>query len=355
MAASVSTAMRKATLQDIADLAGVSRATVDRALHGRGRVMEGTRQNILRIARELNHSPNLRARGLKLSQSFLIGMVVPNISKSFYADVVEGTEECLKEHGYGLILCNIVARQSAERYQTILRMQGVDGIISCAETGYGWERHLRAFADEGTPVAMINYRVRGVDGPVVYVNQRKGGYLAAKCLLDAGHRRIMFIGRSKGYINLERKQGYRQALKEAGIEPEEQLSISFENWDEEFDLFVNGLMGGKEPPTAAFIPSDLAAARFINRLQSRGYRVPDDLSVVGFDDLSSLEWFIPRLTTIRQQKKEMGFYAAELLLAGLKGRETKDILLDVSLVERHTVASLPERKIADFKGDVTGG
>ena len=205
MAASVSTAMRKATLQDIADLAGVSRATVDRALHGRGRVMEGTRQNILRIARELNHSPNLRARGLKLSQSFLIGMVVPNISKSFYADVVEGTEECLKEHGYGLILCNIVARQSAERYQTILRMQGVDGIISCAETGYGWERHLRAFADEGTPVAMINYRVRGVDGPVVYVNQRKGGYLAAKCLLDAGHRRIMFIGRSKGYINLERK------------------------------------------------------------------------------------------------------------------------------------------------------
>ncbi|MDD3926246.1 MAG: LacI family DNA-binding transcriptional regulator [bacterium] len=329
--------MRKTTLQDIADRAGVSRATVDRALHGRGRVMEETRQNILRIAGELNHSPNLRARGLKLSRSFLIGMAVPNISKSFYADVVQGTEECLKDYGYGLILCNIVTRQSADRYLSMLRTQGVDGIISCAEIEYGWDGHLRTLAGEGTPVVMINDRVAGVDGPVVYVDQVKGGYLATKCLLDAGHRRVLFIGRSRGYINLERKKGYRQALEEAGIKPDGSLCISFDNWDEEFDAFISGLTNHQQAPTAAFIPSDLAAVKFINRLQSCGYRVPDDFSVVGFDDLSSLQWFIPGLTTIRQQKKEMGFYAAQLLLARLKGEKTEDVLLDVELVERNTV------------------
>lgn len=332
--------MKKAKLQDIADRAGVARSTVDRALHGRSRVNVETRDKILRIARELDYHPDLRGRALKMSSSFLVGMVVPNITQSFYADVVQGTEEYLEKAGYGLMLCNIIGEECTPRYVSMLERHQVDGIISCAEVKHGWNNGLRELASKGFPAVMINFRVDGVDGPVVFVNQRKGGYLAAMRLIEVGHRRIMFLGGSHDYLNDERLWGYKSAMDEAGIPVSPEFIVSMGDWTtDEFDAKVGPLLKDKSTaPTAAFAVYDMAAFRLISWLRGRDIQVPHNFSVVGFDDLPSLTWFAPCLTTVKQKKKEMGYAAAELLIKRLGGEELKDVLLDVELVERDTVA-----------------
>ncbi len=331
------------TLKDIGKIAGVSARAVSAALNGTGRVSPELRDRIQHIALELNYRPNLMARGLVQQKSSLIGTVFPYANVSFFNDIISGIEERCSENGYDLLLGNANLIIENEERRALLRMinRNVDGIL-CAPD-YRELELFRQLEKNGPPTIQVMTRIAESNLPFIGVDNVHGGFIATEHLIELGHRHIGFLTSSRPhYSEIEcRYTGYMQALVKHGIRMDPQASTIAS------DLTIEGgyaagrdLLRNNPSMTAIFAPTDYAAIGVLRAGIELGRSIPEELSVVGFDDLSiAAEQIVYPLTTISQPKREIGLTAFDMVSQMIKGETPENVSVKPQLIRRRTTAS----------------
>jgi LacI family transcriptional regulator, galactose operon repressor len=337
-----------ATIADVANRAGVSTATVSRVLAGLGGARADTRQRVLRSARELGYRPSGVARSLKLRTTRTLGLIITDIGNPFFPELVSAVEDAARERDYGVLLCN--SGEDAEReaaYLELLAERRVDGVV-IASSGVG-RRHRAWLAKAPLPVVLVNCASPDVPLPTILSDNRAGAALAIAHLVALGHDRIGHItAPSRNEAAAERLEGARAALRAAGRDPTA-LVVA------EGDGHVSGgatageqLLEADRGLTAIFAYNDLTAIGAIRAVRSHGLRVPDDVSVVGFDDIDLAAFADPPLTTVAQATASMGRWAVAELLNRLRGGSaaTETVTLPVHLEIRSSTAPARSREVA---------
>lgn len=334
---------KKITIKDIARMANVSHTTVSRALNNKSRIKKETKERILSIAREISYRPNFIARSLVMKQTKTLGLVITTIANPFYTELSQGIETTAIGLGYNIILCSTNYDLSVERqYIDMLRSKGVDGIIfTSAHMG---DPNIISLAEEGFPIILVNRRTYhpSVKEKVDYigVDNISGGYLAVEHLIKLGHERIGVIGgSSESSVGFERLEGGKKALTAYNREVVDDYFI-----DGDF-LKGSGYRGGKEflkmerRPTAVFATNDYMALGTYQAIVEEGMMVPEDIALIGFNDIEFTSMKGIELSTIGQKKFEMGALAVKTLVERIEGRETgpsKEIVLEPELIIRKT-------------------
>jgi len=333
---------KMATIADIAREAGVSRATVSLALNGKPGVAPETRRRILEIAERLNYQPNASAKGLALQRTQTIGVIVPDISSPFYAELVRGVEQEAGSSDYHLILCTTAGKRAREEvYLRLLGERRVDGMILV--TPRGQEEAIRRFREAKLPLAIVDRDLPSTDEVIeVVVDNLQGALTAVEYLLDLGYRRIGFInGLPDLQASRDRLRGYQLALRERGIVPDKRWVCVGDYQEKGGYRCMKRLLEVKPPLEAVFVASDLMAMGAIRAIRNAGKDVPGDIGVVGFDGIPLSEYFNPPLTTVRQPIARMGAIACRLLLQEIRGEAIleRKVTLRTELVVRASTPS----------------
>ncbi|HMH41635.1 MAG TPA: LacI family DNA-binding transcriptional regulator [Gaiellaceae bacterium] len=339
----VSETAQRLNIRQIADLAGVSIATVSRVLNGRGDVSEETRELVSRVIRENGYTANRSARGLSAGRTGLVGVLVPLVFPAYFSGILAGAAEALSERDFQIVLSPTGGEHERE-VSIVDRLHGLtDGalIILPEESSEELERLL----DSGfrfvvlDPLMPLEERI-----PSVSAAHTSGADQAMKHLLDLGHRRVGQITGPRGWVATEdRRRGYRAALAAAGILPDPTLEQEAEPEIDPGRAAAEQLLDLPERPTAIFAFNDNIAIGAIQAARARGIRVPEELSIVGFDDIEHATIVTPALTTVRQPLAEMGRTAVSLLMRLLEGQrfETLHVELATRLVVRDSTAPPP--------------
>jgi len=344
------------TIRDIAHLAGVTPGTVSRALNDSTLVKNETKIKILKIAEELDYSPNLVARRLSTGKTFAIGVVVPFFTRPAVSARLDGVVSILSNSQYDLVIHDIESpKQRSIGFQDVLRQERIDGalIISMpiVHEDINYLRHSKV------PIVFIDRKHPDLaDFNSIIIDDVKGGYESTKYLINLGHRKIGFIGDITGLLtkpeaaileqenpfmytaSRDRYEGYRKALGEAGFPVlPDYYGEDQHGYREARELAVQ-MLKLDDPPTAIFAASDIQAFGVIQAARNLGLSIPDDLSVIGFDDIQAAE--LMELTTTRQLLFESGCKGVELLLQAINNNcaEHTTITLPTKLVIRNTTA-----------------
>jgi LacI family transcriptional regulator len=334
----------KVTIKDIARMANVSHTTVSRALNNKSRIRKETKERILSIARELNYQPNFIARSLVMKRTKTLGLVITTIANPFYNELAQGIEATARSLGYNIIFCSTQSDLPTEKQHIeILRSKGVDGIVlTSAHIG---DPNIVGLAEEEFPIVLVNRRTYHpiVKERVDYVgiDNILGGFLAVEHLIRLGHQRIGVIGgSSESSVGFERLEGGKKALEAYGMRETIDYFL-----DGDF-LKESGYQGGKrflkmtEPPTAIFAANDYMALGAYQAILEEGHKVPEEIAIVGFNDIEFTAMKGIELTTIGQKKYEMGSIAVKTLVEKIEGKEvrpsTKEIILKPELVIRNS-------------------
>jgi LacI family transcriptional regulator, galactose operon repressor len=338
------TTPRRATIRDVAALAAVSHQTVSRVINGQTSVAEPTRQLVLAAIRELGYVPSPLARGLISNRTHTLGMVTADVSDGFFARAVAGAEIEARRRNYYLIVGSVEETPDDEEGTGYLRLmldRRVEGLI-LARPGVVFDgEHLAGAASAGIPLVSIgSAELPGFTS--VDVDNRRGGYDATAHLLDLGHRLIATIVGPRDWPSANaRFAGYRDALRTAGMVDELALAERTTDWGVESGYAATDrLLATGKPFTAIFAHSDLIALGAIRRLRVEGLSVPGDVSIVGYDDVPIAAYIDPPLTTVHQPMREVGEYAAGLVLDRIGGveREFGPHLLPARLIIRQSTA-----------------
>ena len=332
----------RATIREIARAAGVSIATVSRVINGRPDVSPQTREVVLRVVREHGFSTNRNARALSGGRTGLVGVTLPILEAAYFAVIVSGTAEALYEHDMRIVLCPTLHQH--EREVTLLDrlMHGTtDGAVLMLPEESNAE--LRALQETGYPFVVVDPRVQLDQGiPAVSASNASGARAVVEHLLSLGHRRIgAILGPADWMATTERLNGYRSALAAAGVLATRDLVVESDFSIESGEAAAAALLDLPERPTAIFGFNDNVAIGALRAAEARGLTVPDDLSVVGFDDSEQSGLVTPALTTVRQPLAEMGRMAVSLLLRLLDHQrvEAMNIELATRLVVRESTAA----------------
>ncbi len=331
------------SIKDIAKAAGVSHTTVSRALRDDPRISEQTRNLVHRLATEMGYSPSAIARGLATGKTNTVGMVVTTISDPFVAPIVQGTERKAMEAGYSLLLSQSGADPERELAAVrLLRERRVDGVIvTASRVG---ELYTPLLSDLRVPIVLINNQKGGEYLHSIYVNDFAGARMAVEHLIGLGHRDIAYVAcPERERSNRNRMSGYRAALESSGLPLNEELIVQLSG---KADMDRGAAVAEKflsldERPTALFCYNDVTAIGALQALHEGGVRVPEDISIVGFDDVPISSVVCPALTTVAQPKEEMGVKAMEMLLALIEGEERENIVVQPKLVIRESTAPPP--------------
>lgn len=325
------------TMKDVARLAGVSTATVSRSLSSPETVSPETVSKVMEAVRKLNYEPNILARNLRTNATMFIIVVLPDITNPFFGQILRGIEEVAHAAGYTVLLCDTANDPNRElTYTNILRRRGADGIIFL--TARVDRSHMLHLATSKPMVLACEY-IEGLPVPQVAIDNMGAGLMATQHLLRLGHRRIGLVNGPENVILCrDRRNGYRLALQHAGIALDPALTTVGEFDYQSGRQAVRQLLALPEPPTAIFCASDQLAMGVINEARSMGLRVPDDLAVVGFDDIGFAEMFHPQLSTIAQPMHEIGETAMRLLLSVIHcdDESPRQVVLPHSLVIRES-------------------
>jgi LacI family transcriptional regulator len=336
-------------MRDVAERASVSVTTVSHVVNKTRPVSDELRQRVLTAMDELGYQPNLLARSLRRGHTHTIGMIVPDSTNPFFAEVARGVEDTSFKQGYSVILCNSDGDLDKEVfYANVLAERRVDGILFVA-AGISTEQ-IRDLQARRMPVVVVDREIPDVAVDSVLADNARGGKSATRYLIDLGHRRIgCIVGPSDVTPSAERITGYRQALDEGGIPVDEALIVKGDFQYESGYQAACQLLAMDDPPTAIFACNDLMAVGAISAAAEVGRRVPAELSVVGFDDVSLASFANPPLTTILQPKHEMGVIAATMLLERMHEPEMppRRRMLDTSLLVRRSTAALSVLKGED--------
>ena len=308
--------MNQATSRDVAARAGVSQSTVSLVLtgHPRARIAATTRERVLAAARDLGYRPNLLARGLVKRRSFAIGVVAPSLDNPFFSGIVSGADRVATESGYGVLLCD--AREvPAHVHLQRLRDRQVDGVLVAPSVAENPE--ARALL-EGMNVVVMDAPEGALPG--VPSDADSAGAQAARHLLSLGHRRMAFLGpASPAHTFRARERGFVRTLREAGIaltsEALRRVPATVRGGEEG----MAALLSGGCPPSAVFCVNDLVAVGALKACAVSGLHVPDEISILGCDDIELARYVSPELSTIRIPVREIGARAARLLLRAIEG------------------------------------
>jgi LacI family transcriptional regulator len=334
--------VRQPTLQDVADSAGVHRATASRALNPATRhlVNGETVERVERIARSMGYRPNPIARSLKTARSASIGLVIPDLTNPLFPPIARGIEDVLGAVGYNAWIVNTdndPAREAAAVES--MRARNVEGFVFA--TARLEHPLLEQLAAQGIPMVLVN-RTTGPDICSVTADDAAGVSLAMKHLVDLGHREIVHLaGPQDLSTGLNRLRAFRQALRDHHIPDEPERLIVCRSWTETAGAeAIRDLLDAKLPFTAVLAGNDLLALGCYDALGERGLRCPDDVSVVGFNDMPYADKLNPPLTTVRIPHYELGTEAARLLLEDLRQpeRHPDSVLLPLTLVVRRSTA-----------------
>lgn len=346
MARMAQVAGQRLTIRQIADLAGVSIATVSRVLNGRNDVADETRELVNRVIRENGYTANRSARGLSAGRTGLVGVLVPLVYPAYFSAILAGVAEALSEQDLRVVLSP--TGHEHDREVTLLErlMHGLtDGALIVLPEESSEE--LERLVDQGYRFVVVDPLMPLAERiPSVSAAHTAGAHQAMRHLLELGHRRIAAITGPAGWVATEdRRRGYHAALAAAGILPEPELEV-------EADFEIAGgheaarhLLDLAQPPTAIFAFNDNHAIGAIQAARERDLRVPEDLSLVGFDDVEHATIVSPALTTVRQPLAEMGRTAVSLLIRLLERQrfETLRVELGTRLVVRDSTAP-PRRR-----------
>lgn len=325
--------MAKVSIKDVARKAGVSISTVSRVLTSSAPVSEELKKKVEEAVQELGYSPSMLARSLRHGRTKTIGFILPDISNPFFVQIVRGAEDYLWEHGYTLIFGS--SDQNRKKEDTILNTllsKHIDGLLFTG-TGESNPKLLRSI-QHGLNVVFLDRLIKDVNVSYVVVDNFKGITMLVDYLVDTGHRNFIFINGDKNTFSAkQRHDAFISKMREYGLQHEHHYA-SF-SYDAGYEFGKNIT---KSLPDAILCGNDLIAFGLLDALEEKKVRIPDDVSVTGYDDIPFSKYYKPALTTVHQPTYEMGKTAAEILLKLINGEMTtiEGIVLEPELVVRES-------------------
>jgi len=303
------------TIKDIAKITGVSHSTVSRALGGNSLISEETSLRIRKVARELGYQPSAAARSLKTNQTKVIGVIVNSIDDPFFSEILFGIEDAAQQAGYSLFIA--ASHYDLLREQNIVQTmmeQRTDGVIICSSS-FSADKGRQLLAN-GFPVVVVNYKANENFNYSIYHDDVDGSQQLTRHLLELGHTKIAYLGNIKsGRTSLDRLSGFQNEMHKAGIRIPPEFIYEVEGSEPDLgEKGLNHFLICSERPTAIMCFNDMLALGLLKACQRSGIRVPDDLSVTGFDNITFSAYTTPPLTTLDQPKYSIGNEAAQLLL-----------------------------------------
>jgi LacI family transcriptional regulator len=325
------------TIYDIAKKANCSAMTVSRVINHTGKISEATRQRIQQIMTEMNYVPNSNARSLVLQQTKLLSLLIADITNPFYTTLARGAEDAAKRLGYQLLFSNNDENLNKEKenIETVLSTR-VAGVM-IAPVGDPSLDHLKLLEQYGIPFVLIDREVPGVTADTILGDSKEGARKLTDHLLQYGHQRIAMIN---GHLETStarcRLEGYKETLLLNGIEWDEQLVMEMGYNQTNAEEYVGKLLSLREPPTAIFAGNNLIALAVIRALRHKGCRVPEDMSVVCFDDLEADYVIDPFLTIASQPAYDFGAVGMQTLIDRIQGNreQSRKIILPSKLIVR---------------------
>jgi LacI family transcriptional regulator len=327
------------TINDVAKRAGVSTMTVSRVINNSSYVSQETRERVEQAVAELGYVPNALARSLHFKESKTIALVLTDITNPFFTTVARGVEDIASEQGYSVIFCNTDESQSEEtRYVNILLQNQIGGVLLVPASGV--ETTVSLLQARGTPVVVLDRRVSEVCVDTVRCDSEQGAYDLIQHLLGLGHRNIAVLcGPQIVSTAIDRVAGCYRALADSGLDASA-AHVYYDHFTQESGYQMTRQALATQPrPTALFATNNFIAIGAFGALRDAGLRVPDDISVVAFDDLPPALVIDPFLTVAAQPAYEMGQKAAELLLAHLTDKtpaEPQEIVLPTQMIVRRS-------------------
>ncbi|WP_064609127.1 substrate-binding domain-containing protein [Photobacterium sp. J15] len=332
-----------ATIKDVAKRAGVSTSTVSHVLNKTRFVSEDISVRVMAAVEELNYAPSALARSLKVNHTRTFGMLVTTSTNPFFGEVVKGVERRCYEQGYNLILCNTEGdvERMRSNLDTLLQKR-VDGLLlMCSEVeGRDFDLFTR---HQPVPTVVMDWGPIGFPSDKIQDNSHHGGYLATRHLIEKGHTKIgCLTGPLDKLPAQQRLSGFAQAMEEAGLEINKQWIVSGSFECEGGEQAFNEIYERGPLPTALFVCNDMMAMGVINTAHKKGLSVPDDISIIGYDDIKLAKYITPSLTTIHQPKHRLGQQAVDTLLDKIQNKRASNrvIQLEPTLVERDSVKAI---------------
>lgn len=306
-----------ATIRDVADRAGVSTATVSRVLAGIGNPKPETAGAVMRAVEQLGYRPSGVARSLRMKRTRTLGLIVTDIQNPFFPELVQAADTAARALNYSIILGSAAYDEHrAMHYLDLMVDRRVDGLIIASSqiSDESW----RWLIASPVPVVVVNAEPTGLPVPVITSDNVGGTRLAVEHLVSLGHRRIAYIRGYEGFTaDLPRVEGFRQACADAGIPASDIVEIRGDGQFEGGEHATAELLAGGSDATAIVCHNDVTAIGAMRAIRAAGKQVPANISVVGCDDIAAAAWVVPALTTVAQQKAEMGTLAVQRLAAAL--------------------------------------
>lgn len=328
------------TIKDVAKKAGVSISTVSRVINDSKPVTDEVKQKVVKVIEETGYVPNPLARSLVTKKSQLLGVVVPDVTDSFAADILNGIEEVAKMYNYDILLANTYSEKEKEMSAiNLLRAKQVEGIVVIS-----WlveQETIDFMKNNGIPAVYISKTARDYDVCSVATKNTEATKSMTKFLIEKGHNKIGFIMTSRGKTVMEgeRLAGYKAALKDSNIEFDKALvKNASTDYESGYDKAKELLDAGANPD-AIFVTGDEAAIGAMNAAIDSGYKVPEDISIAGFNDVKLARMYRPKLATIHQPLFDMGAVAVRMIIKMIDGKEIeeKKVQLSYEIIDRESV------------------
>ncbi|KHF39561.1 transcriptional regulator [Halalkalibacter okhensis] len=320
----------KITMDEVAKRAGVSKTTVSRIINGNySHVNEETKKRVMKVIEELNYRPNAVAKSLKQMKTNVIGIVLSNLQNPFWSQVLEGVEDTCRAQGYNLMICNSNDKSELEvEHIEGLRLKQVDGII--VNPTMKNKEMFHSLVDSGFPIIAINRKIEGVPIDTVVVDNVKGAYLAVEHFIQIGKKSVAIMVYPPSGISprLERIEGYRQSLARNNLNVNENLIRVIDEERGGAKQEVKKLLSQRERPDAIFSTNNMMTLEILEGIKELGLSVPEDVSLIGYDETVWSQHLNPPLTTVSQPSYKMGELAAGKLIEALKSKQKKQATID---------------------------
>ncbi|HEY63428.1 MAG TPA: LacI family transcriptional regulator [Caldilineae bacterium] len=335
------------TIRDVAERAGVAPITVSRVINNSGYVSEETRARVEAAIAELQYVPNSLARSLRFKRTDTLALVLTDITNPFWTTVARGVEDAASSQGFNVILCNTDESEGKqEKYLNVLLQKRVDGFLLVPARST--PEPIWQIQSQGVPVVVLDRRIPDAQVDIVRGDSEGGAYELTRLLISMGHRRIaMLSGPAEVSTAADRVAGYRRALREAGLPKDLELAYYGEYTQEGGYRLAQRALAASPPPTALFAANNFIAIGALRALREAGLRVPDDVSLVSFDEIPPAFAIDPFLTVVCQPAYEMGQEATKLLLSRLSEEESgepREIVLPVKVIVRKSCGPAPSKR-----------
>lgn len=331
------------TMRDVAKKAGVAPITVSRVINNSGYIRDETRRKVEQAIADLEYVPNSLSQSLRFKKTNMIALMVSDITNPFWTTLTRGVEDACMGGGMNVILCNTDENaEKQENYINVLLQRQTDGFLLVPAGGE--PAVAKRIQKRGVPVVVIDRQVPGVDVDIVRSDSEGGAYILTRHLLERGHRRIALLSFSTSISTARQRQaGYEKALAEYGLPIDAGLiRHGRPRGDSGYMMTMEAMASMNPRPTAIFTANNFIAIGALNALHDLGIRVPEEISVVSFDEMPYATE--PFVTVAAQAPYELGMTAAQMLMSIISGEEApgnRDIVLPVELIERRSVMTLP--------------